>query len=68
MVAALLAYTVAYFEIFAILGMAGVYIGVMVLCALVLVAALLVRCAYQDVRRLLKKLWQVTVLMTTRRQ
>ncbi|MDE4919566.1 hypothetical protein ACUXAV_004547 [Cupriavidus metallidurans] len=68
MIAALLAYTVAYFEIFAILGMAGVYIGVMVLCALVLIAALLVRCACQDAWRLLKKLWQITVPTTTRRE
>lgn len=57
MVAALFAYTVVYFEIFAILGVAGVYVGVMVLCALVLVAALLVGCACQDVRRSVRKLW-----------
>lgn len=68
MVAALLAYTVAYFEIFAILGMAGVYVGVMVLCALVLVAALLVRCAYQDVRRLVRKLWRLAMPTATRRE
>lgn len=68
MVTALLAYTVAYFEIFAILGMAGVYVGVLVLCALVLVAALLVRCAYQDVQRLVRKLWRVVMPMATRRE
>lgn len=68
MIAALLAYTVAYFEIFAILGMAGVYVGVMVLCALVLVVALLVRCACQDIARLVKKLWGVATPATTRRE
>lgn len=68
MIAALLAYIVAYFEIFAILGMAGVYIGVMVLCALLLVVALLVRCACQDAWRLLKKTRRIAVPMTIRRK
>lgn len=47
-----------YFQLFAIFGAIGFYIGGLILCFVVLVAAFFVRGALHDLGRLLRWMWR----------